>query len=61
MQEGIYDEFITKFIAAAKARKLGDPMDPSTAQGPQISEIHFNVRVAHIRFRVMLIGSSRGL
>jgi len=34
VQEGIYDEFVAKSIAAAKARKVGDPFDSATAQGP---------------------------
>jgi aldehyde dehydrogenase (NAD+) len=38
VQENIYDEFVAKMAAKAKARRLGDPFDPATEQGPQVSE-----------------------
>ncbi|KAK6010278.1 hypothetical protein OSTOST_24706, partial [Ostertagia ostertagi] len=34
----IYDEFIARSVEMAKKRKLGDPMDLSTQQGPQVDE-----------------------
>ena len=30
LQDGIYDEFLARFVAAAEALKAGDPKDPST-------------------------------
>lgn len=36
VQEGIYDEFVTKFARNAKGITVGDPFDPSTIQGPQV-------------------------
>ena len=38
VEERAHDEFIYKIAAKAKGRKLGDPFDPSTEQGPQVSE-----------------------
>src|SRR5438552_2702335 len=38
VQEKVYDEFVHKMTAKAKARKLGDPFDPTTEQGPQVSQ-----------------------
>ncbi|GBL48677.1 aldehyde dehydrogenase (NAD(P)(+)) ald5 [Candidozyma auris] len=37
IQEGIYDEFVTKFVAAAEAVKVGNPFDEDTLQGAQNS------------------------
>ncbi len=34
VQEGIYDEFISRFIKAAGKIKTGDPTDPETMMGP---------------------------
>jgi acyl-CoA reductase-like NAD-dependent aldehyde dehydrogenase len=33
----VYDEFVAKFVAEAKALKVGDPSDPATAVGPMVS------------------------
>ena len=38
VEERAYDEFVHKIAAKAKGRKIGDPFDPSTEQGPQVSE-----------------------
>jgi aldehyde dehydrogenase (NAD+) len=37
VQESVYDEFVSKIAAKAKARKVGDPFDPAVEQGPQVS------------------------
>ncbi|KAI4459740.1 aldehyde dehydrogenase-related [Holotrichia oblita] len=42
VQAGIYDEFVKKATQMAQKRKVGDPFDETTQQGPQIGEIHFN-------------------
>lgn len=34
VHENIYDEFVKKSVAAAKAAKIGNPLDPETSQGP---------------------------
>ncbi|HLW64006.1 MAG TPA: aldehyde dehydrogenase family protein [Gemmataceae bacterium] len=37
VEEKIHKEFVDRLAAKAKGRKLGDPLDPSTEQGPQVS------------------------
>jgi aldehyde dehydrogenase (NAD+) len=44
VQEGIYDEFLKRFTEKTRSLKVGDPFAPDTFQGPQVSEIQFNVR-----------------
>lgn len=47
VQEGIYDQFLAKFTAAAKAvgAGAGDPFAPGTLHGPQVSQTQFDVRL----------------
>ena len=46
MQEGIYDEFLSKFTATAShlTSKTGDPFDQGIEHGPQVSKVQFDVR-----------------
>jgi len=37
VQEDIYDQFMERMIARTEAIKLGDPLDPSTMMGAQVS------------------------
>jgi aminomuconate-semialdehyde/2-hydroxymuconate-6-semialdehyde dehydrogenase len=41
VQQGVYDEFLTRFVAAAETMTLGDPSDPSTSIGPLASAKHY--------------------
>jgi aminomuconate-semialdehyde/2-hydroxymuconate-6-semialdehyde dehydrogenase len=41
VEEAIYDQFLEKFVAAAKALRLGDPLDPATEMGPLVSKGHY--------------------
>jgi aldehyde dehydrogenase (NAD+) len=38
VEEKIREEFVSKLAAKAKARRVGDPLDPATEQGPQVSQ-----------------------
>jgi len=38
VEERVYDEFLHKMVAKTKGRKVGDPFDPATEQGPQVSQ-----------------------
>jgi aldehyde dehydrogenase (NAD+) len=38
VEEKIHDEFVSRLAKKAKGRKLGDPLDPGTEQGPQVSQ-----------------------
>ncbi|KAI8145573.1 aldehyde dehydrogenase domain-containing protein [Fennellomyces sp. T-0311] len=49
VQEGIYDQFIEKFKALAASGKVGDPYDPETFQGPQISQRQFDRVMDYIK------------
>lgn len=40
IHEKVYDEFVAKFIAAAKKFVVGDPKDPKTQIGPVVSKEH---------------------
>lgn len=41
VQEEIYDKFVEKAVARAKAKVVGDPFDPKVEQGPQIDDEQF--------------------
>ncbi len=42
VEDKIYDQLVDKLLAKAKSQKVGDPFDPNTTQGPQVSEEQFN-------------------
>lgn len=44
VQAGIYDEFLKRLSAKAKSIKIGDPFGESIDQGPQVSQIQYDVR-----------------
>jgi len=48
VHEKIYDKFIEKMAAMNKTRKLGDPLDPATEQGPQINKEQFDKIMGYI-------------
>lgn len=41
VQRGIYDDFMRRYVEAARALKEGDPKDPATEFGPLASKTHF--------------------
>ncbi|XP_024979209.1 aldehyde dehydrogenase family 2 member C4-like isoform X1 [Cynara cardunculus var. scolymus] len=48
VQEGIYEEFITKLARNAKGINVGDPFDPSTHQGPQVDKQQYEKVLSYI-------------
>jgi aldehyde dehydrogenase (NAD+) len=38
VEEKVHDELVDRLLEKAKAQKLGDPFDPGTTQGPQVSQ-----------------------
>ena len=42
VQDKIYDKFIDKLSSINQERKLGNPLDPETEQGPQIDQTQFD-------------------
>eukprot|EP01012_Entosiphon_sulcatum_P006851 TRINITY_DN13331_c0_g1_i1.p1 TRINITY_DN13331_c0_g1~~TRINITY_DN13331_c0_g1_i1.p1 ORF type:complete len:516 (-),score=71.62 TRINITY_DN13331_c0_g1_i1:16-1563(-) len=55
VQTSIYDEFLSKFCAAAKEIRVGDPFKIETKQGPQIDQLQFSKILDYIR-----VGLSEG-
>ena len=43
-----YDEFVERSVARAKSRKVGDPLDPETEQGPQVDDVQFEKVMGYI-------------
>ena len=48
VEEKVYDQFVEKSIARARKRKVGDPLDPTTDQGPQVDLQQFNRVISYI-------------
>ena len=48
VEEKIYDEFVDRLLKKAKTQKVGDPFDPETTQGPQISQEQFDRIMGYI-------------
>ena len=48
VQESVYDAFVQKVTDKAKARKVGDPFDPTVEQGPQVSQEQFDRVMGYI-------------
>ncbi|WP_026100754.1 aldehyde dehydrogenase family protein [Synechococcus sp. PCC 7336] len=46
VQDSIYDEFVDRSVERARNRIVGDPFDPETEQGPQVSQAQMD-RVMH--------------
>ena len=42
VQDGIYDKFVEAFKARAQKTVVGDPFDPNTFQGPQVSQLQYD-------------------
>jgi len=38
VEERVHDQVVDKLVQRAKAQKVGDPFDPATTQGPQVSQ-----------------------
>lgn len=48
VEERIHDQFVEKMLKKAKSRKVGDPFDQATEQGPQISQEQFDRVMGYI-------------
>jgi aldehyde dehydrogenase (NAD+) len=38
VEESVHDKFVERLVKKAKGQKVGDPFDPQTTQGPQVSQ-----------------------
>jgi aldehyde dehydrogenase (NAD+) len=48
VEEKIYHQFVEKSVARAQQRRVGDPLDPSTQQGPQVDQSQFDRVMGYI-------------
>src|SRR5215468_9301130 len=48
VEEKCYDEFVEKSVARAKRRKLGNPFESATEQGPQVDQTQFDKVMGYI-------------
>jgi aldehyde dehydrogenase (NAD+) len=48
VEEKVHEQFVEKLLHKAKARKVGDPFDPETEQGPQVSQEQFDRVMGYI-------------
>jgi len=42
VEDKVYDKFIDKLVGMNRDRRLGDPFDPETHQGPQVDQAQFD-------------------
>jgi aldehyde dehydrogenase (NAD+) len=42
VEEKVHDQFVEKMLKKARSRRVGDPFDPETEQGPQVSQEQFD-------------------
>jgi len=48
VEEKIYQQFVEKSVARAAKRRVGDPLDPNTDQGPQVDQSQFDRIMGYI-------------
>jgi aldehyde dehydrogenase (NAD+) len=48
VEEKVHDAFVEKVVERAKSRRLGDPFDPQTTQGPQVDQAQFDKVLRYI-------------
>lgn len=49
VEDSIHDEFVDRLISKAKGRKIGDPFDPETEQGPQVDKAQYDKILSYIK------------
>ena len=49
VQRPIFDAFVERFVARAKALRVGDPLDPRTQVGPLVSAVHRERVLGYVR------------
>ncbi|GAQ03020.1 aldehyde dehydrogenase [Aspergillus lentulus] len=49
VQESIYEKFLARFKERSEQNKVGDPFDPQTFQGPQVSQLQFDRIMGYIQ------------
>jgi aldehyde dehydrogenase (NAD+) len=64
VEEKVHDQLVERLVAKARSQKVGDPFDPETTQGPQVSQEQFDRIMGYIEAgrkegANMLIGGRR--
>lgn len=54
VQEGIYDEFVNKIAIYSKGFTAGDPFEPSTIHGPQVTKKFNPVQITYQNIMLLL-------
>lgn len=49
VEEKIHKEFVSRLVARAKTRKVGNPFDLETTQGPQVDQAQFDKILSYIQ------------
>ena len=49
VEEKVYDKFVEKMLGKVKQTKVGDPFDPATTQGPQVTQEQFDRVMSYIK------------
>jgi aldehyde dehydrogenase (NAD+) len=49
IEQKVHDQFVEKLVKKAEQRKVGDPFDPATEQGAQVSKEQFDKILKYIR------------
>jgi aminomuconate-semialdehyde/2-hydroxymuconate-6-semialdehyde dehydrogenase len=52
VQRPIYEEFVGRFVEAAQALKVGDPLDPATEVGPMVTAEHLQKVLGYVEIGV---------
>ncbi len=52
VEEKIYDEFVSRSAERAQERKIGDPLDMRTEQGPQVDQAQFDRIMSYVAIGV---------
>ena len=51
VEKKIHQEFVERLAEKSKERKLGDPLDPNTQQGPQVSQEQMDKILGYVELR----------
>ncbi len=48
VEDSIHGEFVERIVESSRGRKVGDPFDPATQQGPQVDKAQFDKIMGYI-------------
>jgi aldehyde dehydrogenase (NAD+) len=50
VEDAIHDEFVERLVEMNRGRKIGDPFDPETEQGPQVDRAQFDKILKYVEY-----------